>query len=277
MGEICGENSILSSALPLQDRGHYTARMRLVCAGTGTASPEGDRACSGYWVEHGETRLLLDCGPGVVQSLARLRLPWSRLTHLLLTHFHNDHTGDVPYLLFALHHGTLEPRRAPLAVVGPAGTRALFQRLGAAFGRHVARPRFEVTIQELPAFGAVVLGDVRVRTHPTPHTRESIAYRLEAGGRALGYTGDTGESAELAGFFAGVDALVAECSLPDERAMDTHLTPARLARMAAAAAPGVLVPTHVFPVLDRAALPGLLRAGGWEGRTVVAEDGVVVG
>ena len=250
--------------------------MRLVCAGTGTASPEGDRACSGYWVESGQARLLLDCGPGVVNSLARLQLPWSCLTHLLLTHFHNDHTGDVPYLLFALHYGLSEPRRAPLTVVGPVGTRALFQRLGAAFGRHVARPRFEVSIREVPPSGDVVLGGVRVRTHPTPHTRESIAYRLEVEGQAFGYTGDTGESAELAGFFAGVDALVAECSLPDDRAMDTHLTPARLARMAVAAGPRVLVPTHVFPVLDRAALPGLLRAAGWAGETVVAEDGLVV-
>lgn len=250
--------------------------MRLICAGTGTVAPEPDRACSGHWVEAAGLRLLLDCGPGVVHSLVRLGLPWGEVTHLLLTHFHNDHTGDVPYLLFALQHGLRAPRETPLTVVGPVGTAALFERLAAAFGSHLSEPRFELAFHELRGGDDVVLGNVRVRAQATPHTAESLAYRLEADGQAIAYTGDTGESAEVAAFMEGVDLLVAECSLPDVLAMDTHLTPARLARMAARAQPGVLVPTHVYPQLDRGALPGLLRAGGWTGETLVAEDGLVL-
>jgi ribonuclease BN (tRNA processing enzyme) len=56
--------------------------MRVTCVGTGTAAPEADRACSGYWVEAGEVQLLLDCGPGVVHSLARVGAAWPAITHL---------------------------------------------------------------------------------------------------------------------------------------------------------------------------------------------------
>jgi ribonuclease BN (tRNA processing enzyme) len=250
--------------------------MKLTCVGTGTAAPEADRACSGYWVEAGGSRLLLDCGPGVVHSLARLGLDWPRVTHLLLTHFHNDHVGDVPFLFFALHYGVAEARRAPLTVIGPVGTKQLFDRLGAAFGRHVSRPRFGVSFRELPGGGDVALPDLRVRAHATPHTPGSLAFRVEQGGAAFGYTGDTGASEALAAFMRGVDVLVAECSLPDDAAMDAHLTPARLARIAAAARPGVLVPTHVFPQLGREGLPEALRRAGWEGKTVVAHDGTTL-
>jgi len=251
--------------------------MKLVCAGTGTAAPESDRACSGYWVEAGDVRLLLDCGPGVVHSLARLNIGWPALTHLVLTHFHNDHIGDVPFLFFALHYGTGQPRRAPLAVIGPKGTKLLFRRLARAFGKHLRSPAFEVSYHELEDGGSVELATgVQLSALATPHTAESLAYRLQCAGRALGYTGDTGESAGLAAFMSGVDLLIAECSLPDEQAMAAHLTPARLARLASAASPRLLVPTHVYPQLDRATLPAAIAAAGWGGEVVIARDGLVL-
>lgn len=251
--------------------------MRITCAGTGTAAPEGDRACSGYWVEARDACLLLDCGPGVVHSLARLGVPWTGITHLLLTHFHNDHTGDVPFLFFALHYGLREPRTAPLVVLGPEGTRKLFLRLGRAFGRHIGRPGFEVSFRELRDRDEIELRDgVRLAALATPHTTRSLAYRLETGSLVLGYTGDTGESASLAAFMKGVDVLIAECSLPEELAQDAHLTPHRLARLASAAAPRLLVATHVYPQLERSTVTGAVRAAGWGGQVVVAADGMVL-
>lgn len=49
-------------------------------------------------VEAGETRLLLDCGFSVketVQRLARLQLQPEQLTGILVTHEHDDHARGV--------------------------------------------------------------------------------------------------------------------------------------------------------------------------------------
>jgi ribonuclease BN (tRNA processing enzyme) len=213
----------------------------------------------------------------VVHSLARLSVPWSRITHLALTHFHNDHTGDVPFLLFALQYGLQEPRTAPLVVFGPDGTRRLFRRLARAFGSHLRRPGFEIRFRELSGGDVIDVEErVRLRALATPHTEQSLAYRIEAGALACGYTGDTGESTSLAEFMRGLDVLIAECSLPDTHALDAHLTPTRLARLAAAASPRLLVATHVYPQLDRATLGDAIRAAGWTGSVVVAADGMVL-
>lgn len=245
--------------------------------GCGTVVPEGDRACSSYWVDSGETRLLLDCGPGAVQALARLGLPWGRITDLALSHFHADHIGALPGLFFALRHGLPAPRRDPLLVWGPEGTRELFDRLEAAFGTFMLDPGFPVLVGELVPGDAVRLGEgASLSAHKAPHTDESLSYRLRAaGGGELGYTGDTGPSDTLGTWMAGADVLITECSLPDDQVGDNHLSPGRVAAIARAASPRVLVLTHVYPHLRAAADPcELVREAGYEGEMRLAEEGL---
>jgi ribonuclease BN (tRNA processing enzyme) len=247
-----------------------------VVVGCGTVVPEADRACSAYWVEGGEVRALLDCGPGAVQALARLRLPWAGLTDLVISHFHADHVGAIPGLLFSLKHGVWpDPRTEPLRVWGPPGTRRLFEGLADALGEFVLDPGFQVEIREDPPGAERLLGDgLRLRSVATPHTPESRALRIERGGVSLAYTGDTGPEDALAEHFAGVDLLVCECSLPDEMAIDTHLSPTSVARLAERARPRLLLLTHVYPQFRAAFdVPALVRAAGWGGRLDMAAEG----
>jgi len=50
------------------------------------------------------------------------------------------------------------------------------------------------------------------------------------------------------------------------------LSPTSVAEIAAAADPGLLVLTHLYPMMDRLDLPALVGAR-WPGRVVVAHDG----
>jgi ribonuclease BN (tRNA processing enzyme) len=246
----------------------------LTCIGTGTTALEPDHVCSGYVLETAGLKLLLDCGAGVVHGMARLGADWRGITHLVLTHFHNDHIGDVPMLFFAWKHGMQPGRSQPLTVIGPAGTRKLFDRLADAFGGHLRDPGFDLVIDEIEPGAVRRLNDVvRLRTASTPHTDESLAYRIEADGRSFCYTGDTGMSEEVAAFAQAVDALLIECSVPDEQAMAIHLSPSQVAAMARIALPRRLLLTHVYPQLDRGALPELVRLGGWPAGVEVPADG----
>lgn len=250
----------------------------LVVVGCGTVVPEADHGASCFYVETADSRILLDCGPGAVQALARLDLPWGALTDLAITHFHADHVGALPGLFFALTHGLEAPRTAPLDVWGPRGTIRLFEGLAAALGPFMLNPGFEVRLHEVRPDEVVLLdGGASLSAHSTPHTDESIAYRLEADGAAIGYTGDSGPTDTLGPFMRGVDVLVSECSLLDHEVSDNHLSPSRVAAIAAVARPGELLLSHIYPRVRAVADVGeLVRAAGYAGTIRIACEGLRV-
>jgi ribonuclease BN (tRNA processing enzyme) len=247
--------------------------MRLTTVGTGSVAPSPARVNPGHLVEAGPVRLLMDCGSGVVHRMAGLGLDWAGVTHLALTHFDQDHTSDVAALFLAWRYGQLPPRAEPVTVLGPPGTRALMERLAAALWDKLLAPGFPVVVDEVaPGDGRDLGGGVALATRAVRHEPESIAYAVTHEGRRVVYTGDTAPDPTLGAWAAGADVLLTECSLPDEMAVPSHLTPTSVGELAAAADPGVLVLAHLYPMMDRLDLPALIGAR-WPGRVVVAHDG----
>ena len=249
----------------------------LTILGAGTLMPDAERTSAAHHLRSDGASILLDCGAGTVHGFARHRVEWRDLTHVAISHWHNDHVGDLPALLFALKHGLGPARSEPLTLVGPRGLHGLLERCAAAFGDHVIDPGFEVRIVELDPPGVLedAPGGFRLECRATPHTPESVAWRLSGTWGALGYTGDTGPSEEVAAFLAGCDALIAECTLPDEMAVDTHLSPSSLAALAVRARPELLLVAHVTPYHTPSdAVRSICER--YDGRVVAAVDGLRV-
>jgi ribonuclease BN (tRNA processing enzyme) len=208
--------------------------------------------------------------------MARLGLPWQGLTHLLVTHFHMDHVGELAYLLFAMKHGLDSPRETELTVLGPKGLFDHLDGLARTHGAHILDPGFPLEIHELSPgqSWAGPRSDFGIATLGTPHTGNSLAVRVETDDGLLGFTGDTGPEPALGPFFQGCHILLAECSHPNGREMDTHLTPGGLAALATVAAPQVLVTLHCYPPLDPDEVPSLLLKAGFDGLVLTGWDGL---
>jgi len=221
-------------------------------------------------------RLLMDCGTGTLHGFARHRVPWQRLTHVAITHYHNDHVGDLSALLFALKYGLPSRRAEPLVLIGPTGFQDFLERLALATGDHVTRPGFDLVVRELGTEDVFdgEEADFRLTAHPTRHTDESVAYRWVGCDGVVAYTGDTGPSDPLAHFLGGADVLISECALGDPPEMDFHLSPAGVADLARVAKPRALVLTHVYPPLTTEEAVGQVRAAGYAGRVVPVHDGL---
>jgi ribonuclease BN (tRNA processing enzyme) len=205
--------------------------------------------------------------------MAELGVAWQTITHVALTHFHVDHHGDLPSLIFAWKYGFLPSRSAPLEVIGPVGTVALLTRLAAAYGEWVTAPGFPLSIREITPADVIELADgVRLRCCSVPHTAESVAYSMECGGRRIVFTGDTGPSDALADWAHGSDLLVCECSLPTGMSIPEHLTPEQCGELAARALPKHLALTHFYPPVEQVDIRALVGAR-YTGPVTLARDG----
>jgi ribonuclease BN (tRNA processing enzyme) len=260
----------------MQDRGD-AGDFQVVVLGSGTCVPSGARNSAGYWVDGPGFSIRLDCGAGTVHAMHRYGLPWEDLGHQFISHFHIDHVGELPALLFAFKYGRSRLRQQPLSLIGPRGLRRLLRRFGKDYRMELLEQEFEVRLVELEPDESVALGsEASLSVASTPHTEESLAVRIDCGGASIGYTGDTGPSVELARFFTGVDALIAECSFVDDARGTRHLLASEAAELAARAGAGHLVATHCYYDPDAAQLGALLRQH-FDGRISIATDGLRFG
>jgi len=239
--------------------------MKLVVLGSGTVAPSSERTAPSYWIAAQDTMLLLECGAGTMHRAAQFSVPWHRATHVAISHFHVDHWGELPALIFALRWGIDPPRSDLLTLVGPTGLTTRLRSFAGALGDWVLEPGFPLEIVEIEPGATVRLAaEVTLETHKTTHTEQSVAFAVRDREVRLVYTGDTGPDERLADWAQGCDLLLAECSLPDEKAIDIHLTPARAGELAARAHARELVLSHFYPVfggVDPAAVAATIYGG----------------
>ncbi len=80
---------------------------------------------------------------------------------------------------------------------------------------------------------------------------DALGFRLEAGGRVLAYTGDTGPCDAVIELAQGADVLLAEASYQkSSQIFPFHLSAKQAGEHATAAGVGHLVLTHLTPGLD---------------------------
>ncbi|MDZ7779321.1 MAG: ribonuclease Z [Gemmatimonadota bacterium] len=249
--------------------------MQITVLGSGTLLPSATRSSSAYHVDVAGASVLLDCGAGTLHGMARHDVAWSAITHLAVTHFHPDHVGDLTAFLFAVRNGMERTRTDPLTLLGPPGFETFLERLAAAMGAWVLDPGYPLHVREISQ--ATPFEDrrfgLRIEACSTPHTQESVAYRLTEGTESLGYTGDTGPSKRVASFLEGCGLLLSECAWPDESPGDGHLTPRSVSKLARRVRPSLLVLTHVYPPMTPSEAERRVREM-YEGRTRAAEDGM---
>ena len=220
----------------------------LGCAGT---FPGPDSPCSSYLIEHDGFRLVVDLGSGAVGALQR-HIGLLDVDAVYVSHLHADHCLDlVAYSYARLHHPDGAP--PPLPVYGPAGTE---ERIHGAFE---ARPRgalAEVYDFREVATGSQELGPFSLTSARMNHPIECHALRIEAGGRSLVYSGDTGHSEALVTLARDCDLLLCEASWTDgpQRPPGIHLSGREAGEHAARAGARRLLLTHLVAWTDPGAV-----------------------
>ena len=191
--------------------------MKVTLLGTGTPFPNAERFGSAILVEGAGTKLLFDCGRGVVIRLTEAGVSPKEIDGLFLTHLHSDHIVGIPDLWLS---GWFLGRSKPLPIWGPQGTSSMAKHLAQAFA-------FDTRIRQaapdpLPAAGVEVDpkevaqgeiyndGSTRVSAFLVDHgaVKPAFGYRVDSAGHSVVISGDTKFCQNLVDFAKGTDCLI---------------------------------------------------------------------
>ena len=169
---------------------------------------------------------------------------------LLYTHTHPDHVSDLVPFLFASKYADHQ-REKDLLCVGGVGFRSYFEKLKNLYGAWIEPQSYQLTVKEISR-KCLVYRDLKILSRPMAHISESVGYRIEfKDGKSMAISGDTGYCQYIVDLGFEVDLLILECSFPDGKEIEGHLTPSLAGRIALESNCKKLLLTHLYPVCDQ--------------------------
>ena len=98
--------------------------------GTSSMVPTKERNQSAVLISYGTQGILIDCGEGTQRQLKHANIPLTRITKILITHWHGDHTLGLAGLIQSLSASEYTKK---LEIYGPIGTKEHFKHLFEAY------------------------------------------------------------------------------------------------------------------------------------------------
>ena len=188
--------------------------LELTFLGAGNAFV-GDRYWSSFLLNR---RYLFDAPPTTLPHLRKLRMSTLDIAAVFITHFHADHFFGLPFLF--LDYEYVSNRTEDLVIVGPRGVEELIEELTelgfsglARNGDSYRRVYLEVAPGEENTAAGLPFRAIAVEQSSET---DCLGYKVNVGGRIVGYTGDTMMCDGVRELARDADALVIECSCWEE-------------------------------------------------------------
>ena len=199
--------------------------MQLRFVGCGDALGSGGRFNTCFHVTGASVNFLIDCGASSLPALKRLGVAREAIDLILITHFHGDHFGGLPFLLL---DAQFTRRSRPLVIAGPVGIETRLANLMEALFEHSSKTkqRFDLSVIALEPEQSRTFGEVKVTPYPVVHGESGgpfLAYRIEAEGRVIAYSADTEWTDMLIPAARGADLFIAEAYYYD-KIVKNHLS-----------------------------------------------------
>jgi ribonuclease BN (tRNA processing enzyme) len=220
--------------------------MQLQFVGCGDALGSGGRFNTCFHVTGEHVNFLIDCGAASLPALKRLAIARDDIDLILITHFHGDHFGGLPFLLL---DAQFTRRTRPLIIAGPEGIQTrLMQVMEALFeNSSKTKQRFDLSVVALKPEEIKTFGTVTVTPFPVVHGESGgpfLAYRIGAEGRVIAYSADTEWTETLIPAARDADLFVAEAYYYD-KIVKNHLSLTTLEAHLPEINPKRLVLTHM--------------------------------
>ena len=145
--------------------------IKLTFLGTGDAIPTKKRNHTAILASFANENILIDCGEGTQRQFKTLDISPTKLTRILITHWHGDHILGLPGLFETL---AMSNYQKTLKVYGPKGTRRFIQLIQELiFGFHI-----NIEIHEVEQGIILDEKDFKIQAARMSHGIQALAYAI---------------------------------------------------------------------------------------------------
>lgn len=187
--------------------------MKFTALGCGDAFASKGRHTTSFLLEAGDERLLVDCGATTLVRLKQLEVPIDTIDTIIITHFHGDHFGGVPFVILSRH---FEYKHRALTLIGPKGLQDKIMTLHEALypGTSEFYENLGVIFVEYESGSWIKHADMDIYptevTHSPPTNPHGVKVNWK--GKTFAYSGDTSWNDSLIELADNSDLFIIECN-----------------------------------------------------------------
>ena len=119
------------------------SKIKITFLGTSAQIPSAKRNHTAILLTYNDENILVDCGEGTQRQFRKAQLNPCKITKILITHIHGDHTFGLPGLLSTLNFSGYNKE---LHIYGPKGTKKFLDEF---LGISEVKRNFNIKIQEI--------------------------------------------------------------------------------------------------------------------------------
>lgn len=196
--------------------------LTLTVVGSGDAFGSGGRLNTCFHVQTSDCQLLIDCGATSLSGLKQHGLHVAEIDAILITHFHGDHYGGLPF--FLLDYARQKPLN-PLTIISPPGCKERVQSLlDLLYPGSLQLESLSIDFIEYQPFEVVKTKNMVVQTFPVVHVEAAVpnALRIKINNKVISYSGDTEWTPVLVELAKDADLFICQCNFY-EKVSNGHL------------------------------------------------------
>jgi len=156
---------------------HINIEMQILFLGTSSMVPTKERNQSGILINHGNEGILVDCGEGTQRQLKIAGAKLTKVTKILISHWHGDHVLGIPGLIQSMSAAGYEKT---LRIYGPTGSKKFMKKMFEVF---VFDRKIKIEVNEIKRGKFFENNEFILESETLKHNVETLGYSLREKGK----------------------------------------------------------------------------------------------
>lgn len=150
--------------------------MKIIFLGTSAMMPTKERNHTAVFIKHQSEGILVDCGEGVQRQFKVFGESPTKITRILISHWHGDHILGMPGLLQTLSAADYATKEKPIEIYGPKDIKNNIAQMLKAFPFD---NKLNLKINEVQKETCLKINSLEIRIYPLEHNIPCIGFRIK--------------------------------------------------------------------------------------------------